>query len=95
MIRLFVLLFVLNIPVVQAHGSSHYICKSERVGYDRIDHCTSYDNPVPDVQYTGYYTDEQIQKREERTALAGNILTGFGIFLMVVFGIMTLGLILA
>jgi hypothetical protein len=89
-------MFVIAVSEVQAYQwSSSYICKSERVGYDRIDHCTSYDNPVPDIQYIGYYTEQQIQERNERIEFASNSMMYFGIALMVVFIISIIGLILA
>lgn len=67
-----------------AHGSSHYICKSERVGVDRIDHCTSYDQPQPDKYFKGYYTEEQIQERIELQKQAWWV---FGSLLVVTLGV--------
>ena len=87
MIRLLVLLsiLVLNVSVAQAHGSSHYVCVSEQVGYDRIDHCTSYHRPVPDKIWVGYYTEEQIQDRQDRQDTAELIATTTVLVMVVLF----------
>lgn len=50
---------------VYAHGSSHYSCKSERIGDDRIEHCNYYDHQYPDKIYVDYYTEEKFQERQE------------------------------
>lgn len=65
---------------VYAHGSSHYSCNSERIGYDRIERCTSYDVPQPDKIYIDYYTEEKIQERQEhQQAMMWYLIVGCGI----------------
>jgi hypothetical protein len=63
--KYWIILFFIFTTNVYAHGSSHYKCESERVGYDKIEHCTSYDKPQPDKFYPGYYTEEKIQERQD------------------------------
>lgn len=78
-------IFIIHSPIVYSHGSSHYICQSERINDDLIQRCTSYNRPAPDKIYFGYYSPEEVQKREDNQIKAEWATGGF-IISMLAFG---------